>query len=53
MTRPRARLPAPFLREETIEPGQIGAYKLEAHRDFLENWATERGLDPALLWLVR
>ncbi len=53
VTRPRARLPAPFLREETIVPEQIGAYKVEAHRDFLGNWATERGLDPALLWLAR
>ncbi|MBA2617925.1 MAG: hypothetical protein H0U91_07130 [Rubrobacter sp.] len=53
VTRAQARIPGPFLREETIAPGQIGAYKVEAHRAFLRAWATERGLDPDLVWLAR
>lgn len=42
-----------FLREEAIEPGQIGAYKLEMHRQFLRAWAVERRLDPERVWIVR
>lgn len=42
-----------FLHEEAIEPGQIGAYKVGAHRDFLRTWAAERGLDPDHVWRVR
>ena len=42
-----------FLREETIEPGQIGAYKVQEHREFLRAWASERGLDAERVWRVR
>ena len=53
VTHVQARIPGPFLREETISPEQIGAYKVEAHRAFLRAWATERGLDPDLAWIAR
>ncbi|CAA9515393.1 MAG: hypothetical protein AVDCRST_MAG12-3445 [uncultured Rubrobacteraceae bacterium] len=53
VTRAQARIPGSFLREETIAPEQIGAHKVAAHRDFLRAWATERGLDPGLVWLAR
>ena len=53
VTRAQARIPGPFLREETIAPGQIGAYKVESHRAFLRAWATQHGLDPDLVWLAR
>ena len=42
-----------FLYEESIEPDQIGAYKLDFHRRFLRTWATERRLDPERVWRVR
>ncbi len=42
-----------FLYEESIEPDQIGAYKLDLHRRFLRTWATERRLDPERVWRVR
>lgn len=42
-----------FLYEESIEPDQIGAYKLDLHRRFLRMWATERRLDPEWVWRVR
>ena len=45
--------PRRFVREETIRPDQIGAYKLEAHRVYLGAWALARGLDPALAWRWR
>jgi hypothetical protein len=42
-----------FLHEEEIEPYQIGAYKVEAHKKFVRRWAQERGLDPGHAWRVR
>ena len=45
--------PASFLYEEEIEPGQIGAFKVEAHREFVGLWAEDRGLDPARVWRAR
>lgn len=42
-----------FLHEETIEPDQIGPYKVERHRAFLRAWSSERRLDPAHVWWVR
>ena len=45
--------PKDFLREETIEPDGIGAYKVERHKAFLRRWAVERGLDPDLVWQAR
>ncbi|MEJ7843299.1 MAG: hypothetical protein WKF95_16160 [Rubrobacter sp.] len=42
-----------FLYEESIEPDQIGAYKLDLHHQFLRAWATERRLDPKRVWRVR
>ncbi len=44
---------AGFLREEEIEPRQIGEYKVEAHRGFVHRWAGERGLDPEEVWRAR
>jgi Transglutaminase-like superfamily len=44
---------AGFLHEEEIGPGQIGAYKVEAHRGFVRRWAKERGLDPERVWRAR
>ena len=46
-----------FLYEETIEPEQIGAYKVELHKRFLRNWlagggaAGQRSLEEA--WQIR
>lgn len=45
--------PARFLYEEEIEPRQIGAHKVEAHREFVGRWAGSRGLDPARVWRAR
>lgn len=42
-----------FLREEKIESGQIGTYKVEEHRRFVRGWAEERGLDFDFVWRVR
>lgn len=42
-----------LLHEEEIEPSQIGAYKVERHRDFVRDWATARGLDPETVWQAR
>lgn len=42
-----------FLWEEKIEPGQIGAYKVEEHRRFVRGWAGERGLDFEFVWRTR
>ena len=42
-----------FLYEESIEPDQIGAYKVHMHQQFLRAWAAERRLDPERVWLVR
>jgi hypothetical protein len=44
---------AGFLHEEEIEPGQIGGYKVEAHRDFVGRWAEGRGLDLERVWRAR
>ncbi len=44
---------AGFLHEEEIEPGQVGEYKVEAHRGFVRRWAEERGLDPERVWRAR
>jgi hypothetical protein len=41
------------MHEEEIEPGQIGAYKVEAHREFVGRWSQGRGLDPARVWRAR
>jgi len=45
--------PGDFLHEEEIEPRQIGAYKVEAHQEFVRRWARSRGLDPARVWRAR
>jgi hypothetical protein len=42
-----------FLHEERIEPHQIGAHKVELHREFVRRWAKERGLDPERVWQAR
>ena len=42
-----------FLHEEVIEPGQIGAYKVDMHRKFVRTWAAGRGLDPERVWSAR
>lgn len=42
-----------FLYEESIEPEQIGAYKVQMHRQFIRTWAVERSLDPGRVWLAR
>ena len=44
---------AGLLHEEEIEPGQIGAYKFEAHRRFVGRWSEGRGLDPGRVWRAR
>ncbi len=44
---------AGFLHEEEIEPRQIGAYKVEAHRGFVGRWSESRGLDPERVWRAR
>ena len=45
--------PEAFLHEEEIEPSQIGAYKVGAHRGFVRRWAEDRGLDPERVWHAR
>ncbi len=42
-----------FLHEEEIETRQIGEYKVEAHREFIRQWAGRRGLDPESVWRAR
>lgn len=42
-----------FIHEEAIEPAQIGAYKVERHREVVRRWASERGLDAGRVWRVR
>ncbi len=42
-----------LLHEEEIIPAQIGDYKVARHRQFIENWAHPRGLDPEYVWQVR
>jgi hypothetical protein len=42
-----------FLHEEEIEPHQIGEYKVEAHREFVRQWAAHRGPDPESVWRAR
>lgn len=42
-----------FLYEESIEPDQIGVYKVDRHRRFLWKWAAERRLDSERVCLVR
>ena len=45
--------PARFLREEAIDPEQIGAYKVGVHRAFMERWSGENGLDFEEVWKTR
>jgi len=42
-----------FLHEEEIEPRQIGAYKVERHREFVRLWAKAHGLDTETAWRAR
>ena len=53
LTRAGGRVPDRFLHEETIEPDQIRAYKIHAHREFLRSWATGRGFDANRVWIAR
>ncbi len=43
----------PFLDEEEIEPGGIGAYKVQRHREFVREWAMARSLKPEMAWQAR
>ena len=42
-----------FLYEESIEPEQIGSYKVQLHRQFVRTWAAELSLDSERVWRVR
>ncbi len=45
-----------FLHEETIEPDQVGDFKRNLHRGFLQEWASTRdaaGHTPERLWEIR
>ncbi len=53
LTRESSDGPAGFMHGEEIEPGQIGAYKVEAHGEFAGRWSQGRGLDPARVWRTR
>ncbi len=44
---------AEMLLEERIEPHQIGAHKVNVHRDFLRAWAAQRRLDFEHAWRAR
>ena len=44
---------AEMLWEEKIEPHQIGAHKVNVHRDFLRAWAAQRRLDFEHVWRAR
>lgn len=48
-----ARPVANFLHEESIEPEGIGAYKVDTHRAFMREWASQRGLDFEQVWRIR
>jgi hypothetical protein len=53
LTREGSDGPASFMHEEEIEPGQIGAYEVKAHHEFVGRWSQGRGLDPARVWRAR
>ncbi|HET7270165.1 MAG TPA: hypothetical protein VFI90_03680 [Rubrobacter sp.] len=42
-----------FLHEETIEPEGIGAHKVDTHRRFVREWASQRNLDFEEVWRIR
>jgi hypothetical protein len=42
-----------FLHEESIEPEEIGAYKVHIHRAFMKEWALKRDLDFEQTWRIR
>ncbi len=42
-----------LLHEEEIVPAQIGDYKIGLHREFIENWAKDRDLNPEFVWKIR
>jgi hypothetical protein len=42
-----------FLREEIIEPEEIGAYKADTHWRFMREWALQRDLDFEQAWRIR
>jgi len=39
-----------FLYEETIEPEQVGAYKVEFHKRFLRDWVAKEGVASQRSW---
>lgn len=47
---PMAAGPIVFLHEETIEPAQIGEYKVALHRRFLRQWVERHDPPLALSW---
>jgi hypothetical protein len=42
-----------LVHEERIEPSQIGAYKVEKHREFAKSWAAEHELSFEQVWRAR
>jgi hypothetical protein len=42
-----------FLHEETIKPEGIGTYKVDMHRRFVREWASQRDLDFEQVWRIR
>ena len=44
-----------LLLEKEIQPNQIGSFKVNLHRDFLNQWRKEQGLEMSLeeLWRIR
>lgn len=60
LTHPPGALPGEpidrFLHEEPVEPHQVGDYKQQFHRDFIERWLRDPGapdLSPDDAWAIR
>src|SRR5579871_3387862 len=49
-------LESPFqslLMEEPVDPTLVNLIKSQRHREFVQKWSTDRGLDPDRVWLAR
>jgi hypothetical protein len=42
-----------LLAEEPIDPTRVILIKSQKHREFVQKWSTERGLDPERVWHAR
>ena len=49
----RIAAPPAVVQEEAIQPHQVGAFKVRRHRQYVEAWAGEQGLDGGRVWSAR